>query len=517
MLPSRIHPFPEKGTSDPLFGWRRVRDPACRLRRAETIALIRIFGGCVKSVYRPADAWGSSTLDIGERRSTDGLVPWLIAAAYLAYFDRFVPAAGATFFKSELGLSDGGYGFVVGTLFALSYAVAAIAISHVGPRDGGQPRRRAWLLIGGLILWSAGSGMLAFISTARGFALAQLCVGVGQAAFIPLAVATIADGAADRRIGRATARFTIASTLGRSSAVLAAGAIITAIAGFGAVADLFSRLPLVAPWRATFLITTLPNLVVLAVLALLVMRRRSSGVADVLSAGGRPDPNILRAAAPAPHWRSIAGLFLSASAAIVVIQSIAIWYPSLIVRRYAVEPGIAAVQVGAVIMLTAPLGQWLGGRLIDRFDWLRHGPTRPVMLALFVAVGMLSIGLADPSHLVSLVVLGFATLVLGMGALSALAGVQRMTATASRPRANGLYFATITLVGLGTGPLLVGLISDASGDPATALANALVAVAAAMAGVAVLGHLLARVRTPNPFAVPQDIGPVGKGESAHVG
>lgn len=396
----------------------------------------------------------------------------LVLGTYLAYFDRFVSSAGATFLKRELDLSDAGFGLLAGTLFAVAYASGALTFGHWSRRRPPAP-----FLIGGITAWTVGVVALGYATSAAHFAAAQIVAGLGQAAFIPAAVAVITASGDQRRIGRVTSRFTIASSLGRSSAALTTGAIIAAIAAVVVAAPL--GLP--TAWRATYLLTSLPNLVLIAALVV-VMRRSGREVAPALPPARAPLPTVTRA-----HL----ALFAAACSAIVVIQSAAIWFPTLLVRLHALEPARAAILAGVVTLITAPLGQLFGGRLLDRL--MPHGmmPTHAVAGGIAIGGFALAILIASPPLPAALALLGIANLSLGMASVSALAGIQRATPMSDRHRINGYFFATITIVGLGTGPALTGLLSDASADPTTALPRALAIVALAMFCLAVAAHLFA--------------------------
>ena len=396
----------------------------------------------------------------------------LVLGTYLAYFDRFVSSAGATFLKHELDLSDAGFGLLAGTLFAVAYASGALAFGHWSRRRPPAP-----FLIGGITAWTVGVVALGYATSAAHFAAAQIVAGLGQAAFIPAAVAVITASGDQRRIGRVTSRFTIASSLGRSSAALTTGAIIAAIAAVVVAAPL--GLP--TAWRATYLLTSLPNLVLIAALVV-VMRRSSREVAPALPPARTRLPTVTRA-----HL----ALFAAACSAIVVIQSAAIWFPTLLVRLHALEPARAAMLAGVVTLITAPLGQLFGGRLLDRLMPRGMLPTHAVAGGIAIGGIALAILVASPPLPAALALLGIANLSLGMASVSALAGIQRATPMADRHRINGYFFATITIVGLGTGPALTGLLSDASADPTTALPRALAIVALAMFCLAVAAHLFA--------------------------
>lgn len=401
----------------------------------------------------------------------------LVIGTYLAYFDRFVSSAGATFLKRELVLSDADFGLLAGTLFAVAYAGGAVAFGHWS-----RGRSAAPFLIGGISAWTCGIFALGYATRAEHFALAQIVAGIGQAAFIPAAVAVIASTGDPARIGRATSRFSIAASLGRSSATLTTGAIIAAIAA----AAFAAPFGLPAPWRAAFLLTSVPNLVLIAALVIL-LRQPGNVTAPV------PPPRVRWSVTPAQL-----SLFAAACAAVVVIQSGAIWYPTLLVRSHALDPARAAILSGIVTLVGTPLGQWFGGRLLDRVESVGIVPTQVVMGGIAIGGGAFALLIASPPLAIALALLAVASLALGTASVSALAGIQRITAVTDRHRISGYFFATVTLVGLGTGPALTGMLSDASADPATALPRALAIVAGSMFGVAIAAHLFA----PKPRSRP---------------
>lgn len=420
------------------------------------------------SADRPAPEHAAPA--ISANHAAPGATWLLVIGVYLAYFDRFVPSAGATFLKRELGLSDAGFGLVTGSLFAIAYAAGAILFGHLA-----RGRSLAPFLIAGVAMWTGGIIGIGYATHAEHFAAAQIVAGFGQAAFIPAAVSAISSAGHPVRIGRLTSRFSMASSLGRSSAALTAGAIIAAIGAFAIAAPI--GLP--HAWRATFLLTALPNSLLLVALLVMLARQQQRAVIQPVAR-----LHIMN--------RAQGALVVAACAAVVMIQSTAIWFPTLLARLHGIEPARAAIMVGIVTLVSAPVGQLVGGRLLDRLAPRGVAPTTIVILG--IATGGLALLLltALPNPMAALILLGSASLALGIASVSALAGLQRATPVADRPRINGYFFATITLVGLGIGPAMTGVLSDAGTDPATALPRALAMVAATMFVLAIGAHLFAR-------------------------
>ncbi len=414
-------------------------------------------------------------------RRARALGPALGAGAFLAYFDRYLPAAGATLLKHELALSDAAFGLAAASLFAIAYAGASVAAGLL------PDAMRRWTIAAGIALWTAGSAALAFVSSFAQFALAEIAIGIGQACVLPAAVTALASAGGAARIGRSTSAFTIGSTLGRSSSVLVAGLLIGWLAGAAAgVID--------PAWRAVFLLTAIPNLILLGWIVL-----HGQAIGGAAAEGGSPG-NALRQAqgervehdAARLPWRRFTALFAAASAAVLVLQAIGVWFPTLLVRAHGLTAADAAVAAGAVTLVAAPAGQALGGRIVDRWPGLRAAPTGLVTGALAAAcLGLWALVLA-PGPTASLVLLGAIDLVLGIAALAALAGVQARTSGAARGRANGLFFAGVTATGYGLGPLVVGLLSDAGPLSATGLARAMALAATGAVVLAAAAHMLAR-------------------------
>lgn len=388
----------------------------------------------------------------------------LIAGAYLAYFDRALPSAGGALLKRELALSDTALALGIATLFAVAYATTSLALA-AWPH---APLKRLAML--GVATWATGSALLAFVTRFAGLAAAETLCGIGQAAFVPAALSLIANGRRPDRIGRATARFTVATGFGRMSGLLIAGLLIAAL---GAHAWQVPWLP--ARWRLLFLVTLAPNLVVLAGLM------RTAG----------PGADAAPVAAPLrdPH-RLTVGRFVCAVAPAMVIQAIGLWFPVLLVADHGLTAARAAMLTGGVLLVAAAAGQLIGGWLIDR---LGAGPAagRIVTVALAAAALAMPLLLLPGGVAGALTVLAVTEVALGIAALAALAGVQAAAGAALRGRANSLFFALVTLVSLGLGPLLAGMAMDR----AVGRAAALCLVAAIGVALAATGRLLdARAR-----------------------
>jgi MFS family permease len=186
--------------------------------------------------------------------------------------------------------------------------------------------------------------------------------------------------------------------------------------------------------------------------------------------------------------RSYAAILVGAMMTILLVQSISAWAPTLLVRRFALSVPQSGWTVGLIVMMTAPLGNLLGGAVLDR---ARSAPgvflhRRIIALALVgVAFAGPLICLA-PSPALAFAGLALTSVALGIATPVGLAGVQRLSPEALRGRIAAGFVAAVSLVSFGLGPLMVGWMSTRlfSGADSLSLALLLSITLSAAAGIA---------------------------------
>ncbi|KSB87747.1 hypothetical protein AS593_00530 [Caulobacter vibrioides] len=398
-------------------------------------------------------------------------VALLAVGHFMAFVDRAVPSVYAPALKAEFQLTDTQLGALQGPAFVALYVAATLLAGHRGHRLSPAP-----LLAGAAALWTAATIALAFAPGYEELLVARLVLGFAQAAFAPAALALIVAAAPPDRLSRWVSMFTSGSSMGRSGALLAGGLALGAVSG-GAL-HAFGH----APWRVAVILLTLPNLLLVALLA---WRLRGLKPAD------ENGPGLGRALARIAARPAGLGLhFLASGGVILVVQAAGAWAPSIVNRACGLGPAASALLVGAVVLVAAPSGHLAAGWLMDRRLRAGGGPAAVLAggLALAALGAALLAGARSPAGAAGALFL--ITAGGGGAALAALAGLQPLSPAALRPPMNGLYLAFVTVAGLGFGPLLTGMVSDRLFAGPQGLAMALALVTALAAALAVLAASL---------------------------
>ncbi|KMO38796.1 hypothetical protein VQ03_16490 [Methylobacterium tarhaniae] len=369
---------------------------------------------------------------------------WLLAGAHLlAFADRFVAALVAPAIKADLHLSDFAIGLAQGTAFVAAFAVATLM---AGPLVDRVHRPR--LIAAGILVWSLASLACGLATDLAELVLARMGLGLGQAVLTPAALALIAARQPRDRIGQGVSLYTAGAVLGRGTALVLGGGLLALLPAAVTVAGFPTP---VASWRVLFGLSVLPNLV----LVTLLLRLDDPG-------RGGPQVRVRTRIGPwlARHAGRYAAMTVAGGAVTLVVQTTNAWAVTLLVRRFGLPLSSAGMLFGVVVALAAPLGQFTGGRLLDR---ARRGVLPGGRLLLGVLAGTLPlaaiVGLTDR---LALATAALAALVfgLGIGSVATLAGLQIMTPRSLRGRVTAPFMACITLAGFGLGPPLVGLLAD---------------------------------------------------------
>ena len=259
----------------------------------------------------------------------------------LAFIDRTKVAGVLPAIRAQIPMTDTAAAGVIGTAFAVAYVATLLVLAGRGGSRGWR-----WRLAAGLVVWGIASAVTGLAGTLPELLGARALLGVGQALFIPAAltaVVAISPTHADRATNLSF--FTAASSLGRSVGLVAIGAALVLVQWLGlSGAD--------QAWRWSFLVTVVPNLLLLALL-------RTPRV------GAAQSPAVDHHGAIVPLRVQVTFLFL-ALMPIMVIQATVGWLPTLLVAEFAITVQRASLWAGTIVLLAGPTGQLAGGWLLRR-------------------------------------------------------------------------------------------------------------------------------------------------------
>jgi MFS family permease len=358
------------------------------------------------------------------------------------FLDRTSISVLAPSIQAEFGLSDTMVGLVMAIAFTAFYATLGFPLARMIDRHS-----RVRILSGVLALWSL---MAALCGAAASFAqlfMFRSGVGIGEAGAGPASHSLISDYF--RKLERPVA-------LGIFSLGVPLGTFLGIYLG-GILVDLVG-------WRWTFVALGAPGLL-LALLVLLTIREPVRGGLD-----DPADVAMLRASEEIPFWEVVRGLLssptfrimsLSAAPSALCGYGMNLWMPAFITRIHDLPPGAFALQLGLAIGIGGGLGATLGGAITARAA--RRDPraflTLPALTMLVFAVVMaLAVWTASlPIVYAAIWIAAFCQFYL-MGPFFGV--VQRLAPLRGRAVATAAFFFILSVIGLGIGPLYVGMVSD---------------------------------------------------------
>lgn len=404
----------------------------------------------------------------------------LFATAVLAYTDRQVMSLLVDPIRHDLHVDDTGMSLLLGLAFAMVYGVAGLPLGVLADR---MSRRN--LLAAGVAVWSVGTLMCGLAPSFGVLFAARIVVGLGEAVLSPAAISLISDGFPPRQRGAAVGVYFTGIAIGIGGAILIGGEVLAAVRG-----GLFTLTPLAhwAPWRLVFLAIGGPSLLWTGVL--LCVREPVRRV-DAEIVGDAPQASVAAAG-----WRAIAPVFLVVAVASLVDNAVGAWAPSLLIRRFAVDPAAVGVQLGVLLMLGYGGGMLAGGALADRFALWRGARGRVELCGLAVLAALpAALALNSPSLPLVLVAVTAYFALSAVVTASGLSAILDGTPNRARGRAMAISFFLNVAIGAGFGPTAVALAGERIFGPAAGLGPAIsftVVACYGLAGLALIPALRRR-------------------------
>lgn len=360
----------------------------------------------------------------------------LMLAYTLSMCDRMILSILFPDIKAEFGLTDTQLGFLGGISFALFYATMGLPIARLSDQYN-----RKWIIIISLVVFSL---MTALSGLAAGFIsllILRIGVGIGEAGVNPASHSIIADYFPPQRRAFAMAILMLGGSLG----------MILGFVGGGVIAEAYN-------WRAALVAVGVPGLLLALVMA---KSLREPGRGTYETETPPPPPPILTTAAT--MWANPAMRHLIAGAVVAGLMSYGLtqWLPTFFLRAHDLSQSQTGMLMAGVFGIPGAIGALVAGKWFDRLSsrGYEHG-IRMLALVPFVTIPFFIMGLlADDltTAILLFVIPAFAgNYVIG----PTIAMVQTLSPVHMRAVSSAIKMLCLNLIGMGLGPLLVGVLSD---------------------------------------------------------
>lgn len=337
----------------------------------------------------------------------------------------------------EFGLSDTQLGLLTGLVFATFYAVLGIPFAAWADRGN---RRNIIALA--LSIWSGMTALSGFAGNFWQLALARMGVGIGEAGGTPPATSMISD------LFPAKSR---AMALGIYSTGISIGILVGFILG-GMIATKYG-------WRMAFFVAGVPGLL-MALVLMFTVKEPIRGLAD-----GTVDAGIVPSVAETITFfkgqRAMVSLLLGGVFVCVSANAFLVGMPLYLIRVHEVPLTELGLMLGLMIGGIGGIGAIVFGMICDKLS-ARDLRWRPWMILVtgFIAmpfvVWMLMAPDKNTAYLAYIVPALFGLLYASISYTA----MQELSPLRMRAMGSAVMLLCLTLLGIGFGPLLVGMLSD---------------------------------------------------------
>lgn len=370
---------------------------------------------------------------------------YVLGVLFLGYvfnsMDRAVLNVLLESIKLEFGVSDTLLGFLGGITFAAFYAVMGIPIAAIADRTS-----RVNVLSVCISLWSIMTALCGMATQFIYLWFARVGTAVGEAGGTPPSHSLISDYFPISKRATAISLYMLGIPIGQSLGLFCGGWLN----------DNFD-------WRVAFIAIGLPG-VLIGLLVKFTVKEPPRGYADKVT--------VAKADVPAPSmkevftylWKlkSFRNMCIGNGLHSFVWYGGSIFNVSYFIRSHNMTAGEAG-SILAMVALVGTIGTFFGGYFADKISVRKNDRRWYLLLPAIVTICMLPFQFT--SYLgggLSIVVPSFYIMVVLASIFFAptYAMAQALAPMQMRARATSILLFMQTLIGLGLGPLIVGVISD---------------------------------------------------------
>lgn len=339
--------------------------------------------------------------------------------------------------RTEFGASDAAMGLLTGFAFVLFYALAGLPVARLA-----DVYSRRTIISIGLAFWSLMTALAGLAGSLWQLAATRVGVGLGEASYLPAGMSILSDHFPSERRTLPLSVFALAFPVGGMMSLMVGGWLGQTVG-----------------WRMTLVFMGLPG-ILLAGLVRWTIREPTRGASEPTAA----DATLYDLRATFAYlWslRSFRHLVAGTALFMLAFQSLGVWGPAFVMRVHGLDLAHAGATLGAASGLGGSFGMLLGGLITQRLarrnpGWLLGAPAATMLCFLPFALLFLFLPQASTAGPMFFGVSLFGAAMVG----PAMATAQGLARVRMRSLAAALVSLTVSLFGLGLGPLVVGAASD---------------------------------------------------------
>ena len=363
----------------------------------------------------------------------------LTVVSVFAFIDRQLIIILQEAIKEDLDLTDAQLGFVSGLAFSMLYVIVVIPIARLADRSS-----RKNIITISLSIWSLITALTGLAANYIQLALARVGVGLGEAGATPASHSIIADYFPQEKRSVAYA-------------IHGLGVYIGLLFGF-ALGGILEQL---YGWRSAFYIIGIPGLVFSLIFYFTIKEpHREHTQYDKLSNGAIP--TVLEVFQFLISKKTFILLGLAVILHTFVGSAFANWMPPLLSRVHEMGTVEIGLWLAFAIGVCGAIGTYVGGYLGDHLSkkdirWYLWLPAISIVMSIPFAL-LLLLSTQKYVTLYAYLIPNI-TYAIFLGPTYAL--VQSMVGSRMRATASAIVMILIALFGMGLGPYLTGILSDA--------------------------------------------------------
>ncbi len=373
----------------------------------------------------------------------------LMTRYIFSFIDRMIIALLVAPIKADLNLTDTHIGLLHGLAFALFYTFVGVFIARLADNWN-----RTKLVAIGVLLWGIATAACGLAGSFATLFIARVFVGIGEATLSPAAYSMISDYFPPEKRARAMSVYTTGIYFGVGAALVFGGIVIALVERVGLL-----ELPIlgsIQAWQAVFFAVGLPGVVFFLIVRLFVREPERREVSAI------PPTFAAFRAYFMTRRKLYLGHYLGFAFMVLYSYSFSAWTPALITRVYGLTSAEAGLWLGLVILLSAPTGIMLGSVLSQRLH-ATLGRGAVLQVGVIAALAGIIPGILfplAPNVWSALLLMGITQFMISLPFGVAPAALHEVTPNQFRGQVIAIYLFFINIIGLGTGPMIVGLITD---------------------------------------------------------